>query len=372
MKPSRRKGRYNNRRNKRNRNFPIEADSFDQVFTHDHLFAAYKKCRSKVGWKPEVQRFIMMASVEIGKIYDTLHAGKFKSKGFREFDIFERGKPRHIKALPFAERIIQRCLCDYSLVPMLARSFIYDNGSCMPKKGYTFDQKRCTQQLTEYIKNHGTEGYVLTFDFKKYFDGIRHDILESLIRKTYTDDRLIGLILYMIRTNGPIGLGLGSQISQILALAYADSLDHMIKEKLHVLYYARYNDDGYLIHESKEYLHYCLNEIQKKCTDLGIALNPKKVKISKLTRGFTFLKCRYFVTSTGKIVRKPCRATITHQRQKIKKLFKMAEENRIPLKSIQQSHASRRAYLDNFTARRTKKAEDRLYESLLEEICNSN
>lgn len=364
MKASRRKRRKINRCIQRNKNIPIEADDFDRVFTHDHLFAAYKKCRQGVGWKPEIQRFTIMAPLEIGKIYQTLHDGSFRSKGFREFDIFERGKPRHIKALPFDERVIQRCLCDYSLGPMLTRSFIYDNGACLPNKGYSFAQKRCAQHLAHYIQKHGINGYVLTFDFRKFFDNIQHDALEKIIRRAYTDERLIDLILYMIRTNGSQGLGLGSQISQILALAYANAIDHLVKEKLHIKYYARYNDDGYLFDDSKVYLRFCLNEIEKMCAEFGIIPNPKKVMITKMTRGFTFLKCRYFVTETGKIIRKPCRKSITGQRRKTKKLFKMVEENKIALADVRQSYKSHRAYLDNFNAHRTQQEEDQLFMSL--------
>lgn len=370
MKNTRRKRRFENRQNKRKKNFPTEADDFEKVFSHDHLFDACRKCRRSVGWKPEVQRFTMLAPLEIDRIYKSLHSGNFRSKGFREFDIFERGKPRHIKALPFDERIIQRCLCDYSLAPMLTRSFIYDNGACMKDKGYSFAQKRCTQHLVEYVRRNGTEGYVLIFDFRKYFDTIRHDTLEGLIRKTYTDEMLINLILYMISTNGPQGLGLGSQISQVLALAYASPLDHMIKEQLGIRYYARYNDDGYLIHPSKKCLQHCLREIERVCTDLGIVLNPKKVMITKITKGFNFLKCRYFVTKTGKIVRKPCRKAVTRQRRRIKKLFKKVEEGKLSLNDVQQSYLSHRAYLKGFTAYRTRQAEDRLFKSLWREYAS--
>lgn len=51
--------------------------------------------------------------------------------------------------------------------------------------------------------------------------------------------------------------------SQVLAITYLNELDHYIKEKLHIKYYVRYMDDGILIHEDKEYLEFCLEEIKK-------------------------------------------------------------------------------------------------------------
>ena len=38
MKNTRRKRRFENRQNKRKKNFPTDADDFTKVFSHDHLF----------------------------------------------------------------------------------------------------------------------------------------------------------------------------------------------------------------------------------------------------------------------------------------------------------------------------------------------
>ena len=72
-----------------------------------------------------------------------------------------------------------------------------------------------------------------------------------------------------------VGLGLGSQISQIMELLVLNGLDHFIKERLHIKYYIRYMDDFILIHPDKNYLKYCLTEINKKIIELGLELNKK-------------------------------------------------------------------------------------------------
>lgn len=61
---------------------------------------------------------------------------KYKSGGFYEFTIMERGKLRHIKSVHISERVVQKCLCDYSLTPMLSRTFIYD----ISKKNLNFSE----------------------------------------------------------------------------------------------------------------------------------------------------------------------------------------------------------------------------------------
>ena len=49
-------------------------------------------------------------------------------------------------------------------------------------------------------------------------------------------------------------------------------------------------DGLYLIHRDKEYLKYCLSEIEKICASLGIIISGKKTRIVKLCSGVNFLK----------------------------------------------------------------------------------
>ena len=228
--------------------------NFDKVYTYEHLYHSYLMCRKNVRWKSSTQRYIANASLNVYDAYRRLHEGTFKSRGFYEFDLFERGKPRHIRSVDVHERVVQRCTCDYSLIPMLQPSFIYDNGASMKNKGYHFAVKRFNRHLQRHIRKHGNRGYVLLFDFSSYFDSIPHELLMRILDKAYDDERTLKLIKHFINMFGDKGIGLGSQVSQVLALAAANELDHFIKEELRAKCYGRYMDDGYIIHESKEYL----------------------------------------------------------------------------------------------------------------------
>ena len=119
------------RRDEKKRRLAEEYGDFNKVFTIENLYAAYKGCCKGVGWKASTQRYKANALLNVVDTLDLLRSGKFKSKGFYEFDIIERGKERHIKSVHISERVVQRCLCDYSLVPIFSNSFIYDNGACI-------------------------------------------------------------------------------------------------------------------------------------------------------------------------------------------------------------------------------------------------
>lgn len=125
---------------------------------------------------------------------------------------------------------------------------------------------------------------------------------------------------HFIDAFGDVGIGLGSQISQVLALTSANRLDHYVKEVFRIEGYGRYMDDGYAIHHSKEYLHKCLKGIRAICEDLEITLNTKKTQIVKLSHGFTWLKVRFYILPTGKIIKKIYHRSVTKIRQKLKAL----------------------------------------------------
>lgn len=325
-------------------------DSFDWVFSYGHLYHSYKMCRRGVAWKSSVQKYITQAPLNVLNTYNRLHNGTFKSSGFYEFDLMERGKLRHIKSVAIGERVVQRCLCDYALVPMLGRTFLYDNGACMKDKGYTFASKRLTKHLHDYYRKYGNEGYVLLFDFSKFFDRVSHALVKKIIRDEFTDQRILKLTDHFIDAFGDIGLGLGSQISQILALSSANRLDHYIKERAGIKYYARYNDDGYLIHPSKEHLQKCLKAIEIICKRLNITLNMKKTQIVKLSHGFTFLKVRYFLLQSGKVIKKLAHKSVVRMRRKLKKFQPKVWAGKMTCADVYQSWQSWRAYARNFNA----------------------
>lgn len=276
----------------------------------------------------------------------------------------ERGKPRHIRSVHISERVVQRCLCDYCLVPMLSRSFIYDNGASLRGKGYDFAVSRVTHFLAEHYRKHGREGYVLVFDFSKYFDTAQHEPVFREFERSGIDDRLVALSKYFIQNFGDVGLGLGSQVSQIAALALPNRIDHYIKDVLGMKYYARYMDDGCIISESKEKLEICLRELRRLCAEHGIRLNPKKTQIIKLTHGFTFVKVRFRYSANGKVVRRATYKGIRHMRAKLRIFRRWVDSGRMTAADVETSLVSWRGHMKRFHSYHMEQSVERLYREL--------
>ena len=70
---------------------------YEDVFTYRNLYNAFAKCRKGVNWKSSTQKYNANLSRNTYELYRRLNNGTYKSKGFHEFDIIERGKPRHIR-----------------------------------------------------------------------------------------------------------------------------------------------------------------------------------------------------------------------------------------------------------------------------------
>lgn len=341
-----------------------EAGDFASVFSFEHLYEAYRDSVKTVGWKASTQRYKASALPNIIKTQQELLSGSFKSRGFYEFDIVERGKPRHIRSVHISERVVQRCLCDYSLVPMLSRTFITDNGASLKGKGYDFVVSRVTQFLTKHYRKHGTEGYALLFDFSKYFDTAKHEPVFREIEKSGLDDRLVALSEYFIRNFGESGLGLGSQVSQIAAIVLPNKIDHYIKDVLRMEHYARYMDDGCIISESKERLQTCLQELRRLCEENGIKLNEKKTQIVKLTRGFTFVKVRFSYGKNGTVIRRASYKGVKHMREKLNIFRRWVDSGRMQPEDVAASVTSWSGHMRRFRSYYAEKSVIDLYQKL--------
>lgn len=159
-------------------------------------------------------------------------------------------------------------------------------------------------------------------------------------------------------------LGLGSQVSQISAVSYPNALDHFIKQVLHVRWYGRYMDDGYLLFKTIEAAKAALEAICAFCKTLGITVNMRKTYISSLKRDFTYLKVRHRLTETGKTVRRLCKESITKQRRKLKKFQQMYIDGKMSLQDILQAYGSWKGYALHRNSTNTVRNMDKLFIAL--------
>lgn len=368
------------------------ADKFEEVVSMQHFVQALQKCRKGVNWKGSVQVYTENFLEEIHAARESLlvHGQLPKLTSTKRIQVYERGKRREIVPIRISDRMIQRVLCDHALVPRLQPTLIYDNGASMKDKGVDFARKRMERHLRKAIKKYGSNFYALTFDFKSFFDSIPHKTCLRALKQYFTDKRIIGLTMAIIRSyqlslldeledfeererrrkiiqnNESVGICLGSQVSQIMALVVPNLLDHYIKDRIGVKHYIRYMDDGVILSDDKEFLHELYAEMKRICDDLGLTFNDKKTKIVKATKGFTFLKIQYRVTPTGGVVKRLTRAGTVRMRRKLKKFKRLVDRGEMTLDDVYNSIQSWVAHSAIAKSYRARRSMLRLYNDLFD------
>ncbi len=181
-------------------------------------------------------------------------------------------------------------------------------------------------------------------DCHDFYGSMRHDVVEDNLRRLVTDGKLVDLTMQFIDCF-PKGLGLGSQVCQINAVVYQNRLDHSIKEVKRCRWYGRYNDDFYILCQTKEEAWQLLDYIRDEYLKIGISLNPRKTQVIKLTHGFIFLQDRMYLTDTGKIIDKPSRKSIVRNRRRLKTIADRYYRCEITYEQVMNFMASHIGYL---------------------------
>lgn len=350
-----------------------EYDNFERAASPVSLMCAHFDSRRGVMWKFSPARYDQNYIKNCTESSKRLMQGKNVCQGFYSFGIIERGKKRDIHSVHYSERVIRRSFCVNCLVPILSHNLIYDNGASLKGKGISFATKRTAAHLHRYYREYGdNEGYVIVVDFRKYFQNIRHDRLFEMLDRCITDERLRAITKQFIlagdadkpRAERGRGLFIGPEDSQILAISFPNRIDHYIKEELRCKRYERYNDDSIIIVREKADAQRILKNLLSLYDEAGIIPNPKKTQIVKLSKGFTYLKTKYYLESNGRVVMKPCRDCIVRQRRKLKKFRRFMDQGEMTLKQVTQSYMSWRGFIRRKTAGRTIRCMDSLFWTL--------
>lgn len=312
---------------------------YNEAISFENLYKAMKKCCRGVRWKDSVVRYETNGLKNTFKLSKRLKNGSYKSQPYQTFHIYEP-KERIIDAPRLVDRQFQRSLCDNGLYDDLTEHFIRDNYACQIGRGTDDALERMKVQLRRYYQKHGCHGWFLKCDIQKYFPSTRHDVANKIIEKYCTDQNAIKAVQNVIDSfDGDVGIGLGSQISQLIELTVLNDLDHFIKERLRIKEYVRYADDFILMCDDRDYLVHCLRKIEQKLSVIGLQLN-NKTTIQPMQHGVIFLQWRFVLTETGKVLMLMDPSKVTRQRHKMRKLWEKERDGKIPEGSTRHSAES--------------------------------
>lgn len=353
----------------------------------NNIWEAGTKAMKGSKFKYQTQLYEMNQLVETAMLQKQLKEGAYRPQEGIKFPISERGKLRYITSNAIQDKVVNHVLCDDVITPSIKPFLIYDNGASQKGKGVSFTRKRLEVFLHKYFMATGSnEGYILQYDFSGYYANILHsrakeilmgkansssgaeeeqkltEILIDLIFQSFemdvsymTDKQIAELYCSKVdsQMNESVpaefltgtkmlkkGVDIGNQLSQDIGIVYPYRIDNYVKIVRGCKYYGRYTDDGYIIHQDKEFLKDVLSGIKQIAQEYGIIINDRKTRIAKLSSGFKFLQTRYLLTDTGKVIRKINPKNVTRERRKLKAYKRKLDAKELDYATIENSFKS--------------------------------
>lgn len=351
---------------------------YSRICDIDTIMNMYDKTvRLNTKNKLKIEKFNNFYSINISKIKDILCSKKYIPNRYNIFMIKEP-KYRIIMSQNIKDKIVNHLVSHYFLVYTFDKKLINENTATRVGKG-THYALRLFKKYYNYYKTKYSKFYILKIDISKYFYNINHDIVKNIIKKYIKDKNCLNILERIIDStdeeyvndkinelkNNEInriinsnlkdkevkireinelplyekgkGFPIGNMSSQIIATFYLNEIDHYIKEILNIYGYVRYMDDLVLFNKDKEYLKYCLNEVEKLLNKYKLKLN-KKSKIYSCNELVEFLGFRFI--NKDKIIMKVSNKT----KKKFKRKIKLKYVNFDKYRSVRNSYIGHLSY----------------------------
>lgn len=359
------------------------------------------QCMVGSAWKESVQRFEANALMNCYMLKTDILSGNYCPSTGKQFVQIERGKARPIKAPTIIDRVAQKALNQAVLLPEVIPRLIYDNGASVKGKGNDFGRRRFEEHVHQHYQQRGDNGgYVMFGDFSKYFDNLRHDVLKSMYRPLIPDDSEYAMLCAVLDSFRPDvsymsdeeyagametvynslehigydggrkkllnkGCDIGAEISQTSGVFYAHEMDNYFKLVRGVKWYGRYMDDTYIIGDTMEEMVEYRKTLKKQADRLGIFLNERKTRIMRLDRPFVWLKIKYTLTPSGRLVRCIVHDAVVRERKRIKYLARQYRAGIVTREYAEQCYLCWRGSNKKYDSHRSIASLDALYRELI-------
>lgn len=352
-------------------------EQFEQAISLRELCLATKQCKKGVLWKDSVANHYLRALTKNQKLADEVKSGRYRLSPYTTFQIYEP-KRREICATKMRDRVLQRSFCNNGVRHDLTRSFIYDNGACIRNKGKDFTVYRAICMLERYFRRYGDNaGWAVHLDVKSYFPSTPHTLIRQALSERIQDKDFLPYLFEIVESYrdkrsgeeieadeyGERGIGLGSELSQLVQLAILDRIDHTIKELLRPDVYIRYMDDFLIVCREKCDAETACAFVQDELGKLGLK-GVNKEGIYPVKRGVVFLKLRFLLTETGRVIVKVSDRTFRRERRQLRNLSRLVSEGRRTMDDVQRHYQSWVSMIKPYDSGAAIKRMDQFYTGL--------
>jgi RNA-directed DNA polymerase len=253
-----------------------------------NLRTAFCKAAKGKRDRMEVRHFSVDFNQNISFLSQGIRNGVIPTGNHHFFTVYDP-KKREICAACFQERILHHAIMN--VCDCIFESFqIADSYACRQQKGNLKAVERCRVFSMKYQ-------WFISFDVKKFYDTVNHEILTRQLSAKFKDKKLLNLFsqilgdFYVLPSRG---LPIGHLTSQHLANFYLAHLDHFIKEQLGIKGYIRYMDDMVIWGNDRLRLKQMYSQIVFYLkNNLDLEVKPDWI-MSRASSGVNFLGYRVF------------------------------------------------------------------------------
>lgn len=265
---------------------------YKKIYSMENLRQAHKNARKDKSFYKDVKMVDANPDKYLEEIQDILINKTYVVSAYGISTINDNGKERELMKLPyFPDRIIQ-----WAIMLQIEKVFmqVFCEHTCASIKNRGI--KKASELTENYMKDKNGTKYCLKIDISKFYPNINHKILKGMLQKKFKDKDLLELLDLIIDSYpGEKGIPIGSYLSQFLANYYLAYFDHWLKEKMGVKYVVRYMDDVVIFHESKQYLHWLVRQMDEYLkNELDVNIKGNWQVFPTEIRGVDFVGYRFF------------------------------------------------------------------------------
>ena len=324
---------------------------YDKAITLSEIVKASKRACKGVGRKTAAMTWKVERLEKAESLQYLIESGKYHPGHGIPFKIFEP-KMRDILPPLFQDKIWQLNMCRNGVYDDLTRGLIYDSGACVKNRGTEFAIRRMVAALERFYRRYGdNNGVVKHLDVRKFFPSTPHSVSFDTIDRYIKDKSFIPFLYDIFDTFedkrppeviaadpfGKRGTGLGSPISQLVQLAVLTELDQMMVREPGVFAYQRTMDDIMIVTRNVKEALNAENKIREYLKSKGLEMTDKGGN-NKLQKGFYYLKRKFVLTDTGRVIVLPQRQKIEKEKRVLKKQKRNLDAGLITMEEIRQKY----------------------------------
>lgn len=327
-------------------------EQFDKAASLREIDRGNRQCKCGVSRKTSVMEAYIHGLSFDRNILDDILAGTYRLRPGKTVEIY-RPKRRQAVAPYYRDRVWQRAMCNNGVYHALTRSVIYDNMACQKGKGTDLALRRVIGFLQRLHREApGAPIYGKHLDIHRYFPSTPQEGVKAHDREKVTEPLFIPYLDEIIdgipdhRPEAEIaadpfgrrGTGLGSQINQLNQVTIPDRLDHEIKTFCR--FYIRYNDDFLILDHDRAVVDRATALIDDWLAAHGLEMVDKAGTFDVRKTGFYFLRKKFILTDTSKIILRLHRNAMREERRTLDGMKRLLDRGEITMRKVEQHYQS--------------------------------